>query len=104
MSESEIVCYNRDVEANKVIAILAYIWILLLIPLLAAKGSRFARFHAYQGVSLFISWIVVNVLVWLIFYDLAGLLSPGLLLLAVIGVMKACNALPFIGGFMTPKD
>ena len=47
MSDPEIVYDSRDVEDNKVMAILAYIWILFLVPLLAAKNSRFARYHAY---------------------------------------------------------
>ncbi len=111
MSEPEIVYDSRDIEANKVMAILAYIWILFLVPLLAAKDSRFARFHAYQGVSLFIAWIAVNALQWILPYNLSGiawLLSLGLLALAVIGIMNAYNGkakpLPVIGGFLTPKD
>jgi|GEM_PF-4342849 len=37
---------KADVEQNKVMAILAYFGILVLIPILAAKDSKFARFHA----------------------------------------------------------
>ena len=43
-----------DVEKNKVMAILAYIGILVLVPLLAAKDSPFARYHANQGLVLLI--------------------------------------------------
>ena len=35
-------------------AILAYIGFLVFIPAFAVKGSRFARFHANQGLLLFI--------------------------------------------------
>ncbi|MBP6508088.1 MAG: hypothetical protein KA257_11040 [Opitutaceae bacterium] len=111
MSEPEIVYDSRDIEDNKVMAILAYIWILFLVPLLAAKDSKFARFHAYQGVSLFITWVLVNVISQFLPYSLSGLgwlLSLGLLALAVIGVMNAYNGkakrLPLIGGFLTPKN
>ena len=38
-----------DVQNNKVMAVLSYIGILVLIPILAAKESPFARFHANQG-------------------------------------------------------
>ena len=34
-----------DVEKNKVMGVLAYLGILVLIPILAAKESPFARFH-----------------------------------------------------------
>ena len=36
----------EDVQNNKVFAILAYIGILVLVPIFAAKESKFARFHA----------------------------------------------------------
>lgn len=42
---------KADVEQNKVMAILAYFGILVLIPILAAKDSKFARFHANQGLD-----------------------------------------------------
>ena len=36
---------QQDVEQNKVMAVLAYFGILVLIPILAAKESKFARFQ-----------------------------------------------------------
>ena len=39
----------RDAQDNKVMAILAYFGPLVLIPIFAAKESRFARYHANQG-------------------------------------------------------
>ncbi|MEI8042594.1 MAG: DUF4339 domain-containing protein [Verrucomicrobiota bacterium] len=38
-----------DVDKNKIFAVLAYLGILFLVPLLAAKESRFARYHTNQG-------------------------------------------------------
>lgn len=35
----------RDIQNNKVMAILAYFGILVLIPIFAAKESKFARFR-----------------------------------------------------------
>ena len=47
--------YNAlDVRQNKAMAILAYIGLLVLIPIFAAPKSRFARFHANQGLVLLI--------------------------------------------------
>lgn len=111
MSDPEIVYDRRDVEDNTIMAILAYIWILFLVPLLAAKESRFARYHAYQGVSLFIAWVLVNVVGALLPHNLSGLhwiASIGLLVLMVIGIMNAykgvAKPLPLIGGFLLPKN
>ena len=35
-----------DIAKNKGMSVLSYIWILFIIPLFAAKDSKFARFHA----------------------------------------------------------
>lgn len=44
-----------DINQNRVMGILAYISWLVLIPIFAAKESRFARFHANQGLVLAIA-------------------------------------------------
>lgn len=51
---------SKDITDNKVMAVLAYIGILFLIPLLAAPNSRFARFHANQGLVLFLAEVVLG--------------------------------------------
>ncbi len=111
MSDPEVVYDARDVESNKVMAILAYIWLLFLVPLLAAKDSKFAQYHAYQGVALFVTWIVVNIGGWILPYTLSGLVTIatlGVLVLAVIGIMNAyqgkAKPLPLIGKFLTPRN
>ena len=47
-----------DIANNKVFAILAYFGLLVLIPILAAPNSKFARYHANQGLTLFILEII----------------------------------------------
>ena len=44
---------DPDVEANKTVAALSYISILFLVPLLGKRDSKFAQFHAKQGLILF---------------------------------------------------
>jgi len=95
---------------------LAYFGPLCFIPMFAAKGSKFARFHANQGLTLFIAcvaWsIVYSILNWIILAiswrlyfisSIIGLLSLVFLLLAVIGIINAANGkakeLPVIGKF-----
>ena len=55
-AEAEEPPVDPDVEKNKGMAILAYIC--FIIPLIAAPSSKFARFHANQGLLVFIFWCV----------------------------------------------
>lgn len=50
----------QEVLDGKPYAILAYLWILCLIPLLLKKENKFALFHAKQGLVLFIAEIVIG--------------------------------------------
>lgn len=93
-----------DAEANMVMGIIAYI--LFLIPLLAAKDSKFAMYHANQGLVLFLIGFGLNVILTII--PIVGwLLLPfanlGILVLAIIGIInaaqKTAKPLPLIGGF-----
>lgn len=53
---------NKDVEENKVLAAISYLWIISLIILLVKKESPFAKFHAKQGLIL---WIL-SIVFWII--------------------------------------
>ena len=56
-------CYDRkDIDDNKAFSILAYIGFLVLVPLFAAKESKFARFHTNQGLILLICEIIASIL------------------------------------------
>lgn len=97
----------QDIEKNKVMALLAYI--IFLIPLLAAKDSKFARFHANQGLVLFLGGIIASVVAvipvigWIV-APIAGLVIT---VLAIIGILNALNGrakeLPVIGKFKILK-
>ncbi len=52
----------EDAEKNKAMGILAYFGILVLIPIFAAKDSKFARFHSNNGLIL----CIIGVVVWLL--------------------------------------
>jgi uncharacterized membrane protein len=105
-----------DAEKNKIFGIIAYIGILCLVPLLAVKDSPFARYHANQGLTLFLAEIVIWVGLSVIDLILRFILPPSLgfvpfvlsliqlgpLVLIVIGIINAakgkCVPLPVIGG------
>jgi uncharacterized membrane protein len=101
-----------DVEQNKVFAVLAYLGILFLIPLLAAPNSRYARFHTNQGIVLFIASLVLScamaamaVIPFIGFLViLMGFAVPtGILVFIIIGIIHAasgvCKPLPWIGHY-----
>jgi uncharacterized membrane protein len=111
----------EDAEKNKIYGILAYLGILCLIPILAAKDSPFAKYHANQGLVLFIVWIVLAVALNIIDLVLLTILPSGLgfivsilslaylgiLLLVILGIINAaagkCVPLPIIGGIKLLK-
>ena len=107
---------KADIEQNKAMGILAYLGPLVFIPMFAAKESKFAHFHANQGLTLFIAcvaWsIVYGILNWIILAiswrlyfisSIIGLFSLVFLVLAVLGIVNAANGrakeLPVIGKF-----
>lgn len=111
----------KDDSNDVIMGVLAYLGILCLIPLLAAKDSQFAQFHAKQGVTLFIIEIGLVVLQWVIgfialmggfgFFALISLLVwlvwIGALVLSIIGIINAVGKkmtpLPIIGGIKIIK-
>lgn len=97
-------------------AVFAYLSWLVLIPIFGAKGSRFARFHANQGLALAIAeiicWVVLGILVKLpligwIFGLVEGIFSLVCLIFAIIGIVNAANGrakeLPIVGKFQILK-
>ncbi len=78
---------DRDIEENKVLAAISYVWILCLIPLFLKRQSQFTQFHAKQGLILFI----IEVIGWLIFWiPLIGwALFVFIIIMAIMGIMNA---------------
>jgi len=86
---SETKSMDKDIEKNKAIAALSYAWILCLVPLLGKRDSKFAQFHAKQGLVLFIIEIIGSLLMWFpIFGQLLMLL---LVVVSVMGIIKTLN-------------
>jgi uncharacterized membrane protein len=114
-----------DAQANKVYGILAYIGILVLVSILAApKESKYSRYHANQGLVLFIAQIVVLVgliiisailtgilmsayawgaagtvaILFAILYWAVGITSLVFIILGIVGAANnQCKPLPIIG-------
>jgi len=96
--EKKSIKLDKDIEANKTIAALSYAWILCLVPLLGKRDSRFAQFHAKQGLVLFAVELMASLVVW--FPIFGQLLMLALVVVAVMGIIKTLNGewwkIPFI--------
>ena len=99
---------SEDIEKNKVIAALAYL--IFFLPLLAAQDSSYARFHANQGLLLFILGFSGNTILTIIpilGWILIPFFSLFVLILAVMGILNAINGkakdLPLIGKYRILK-
>jgi len=85
---------DKDIEENKQVAAMSYLWILFLIPMLTKQKSKFAQFHAKQGLVLFLASLltVIPFFGWI--------LSLVLIVVSIMGLMKAYNGewwkMPFV--------
>ena len=90
---------TEDIEKNKVVAGIGYVWILCLVPLFLKRDSAFCQFHAKQGLVLFI----IEIVCWLLFSIpvFGQLLLLVILLLALMGIVNALKGnfwkMPIIG-------
>ena len=109
-----------DIQQNKTMAVLSYLGILVLVPLLAAKDSKFARYHANQGLVLLITEVLLTIVVrvagaillaisWHLSF-LVGLINLVWILpfvLMILGIVNAANGrakqLPLIGSITLLK-
>ena len=104
---------DTESEKNNAVAVLSYLGLLLLIPLILFEKNKFVRFHVNQGIVLFIFDAVCSALSFVMFFvPIAGIIISGVLgvislVLMIIGIVNVCNnkmkKLPIIGGFVIIK-
>ena len=113
---------QQDAQQNKVMGILAYLSWLVIVPLLAAKESPFARYHTNQGLVLAIveiAWWILSAILTAIataayslgFLAVIGVISWILgivfLVFSILGIVNAAKGemkpLPIIGGIKILK-
>lgn len=89
-----------DIQNNKAMGILAYIGFLVLVPLLAAPQSKFARYNSSQGLVLFIgelaSSVVFGVLgmipvIGIVFRIIMWILDIAFFGLSVLGIINVAS-------------
>lgn len=115
LNTREIPVDEADANDNKIYGILSYISILFIVPLLTAKESAFAKFHANQGMVAFLTGIILNAAVgaicallsalqmgWLsaIIGPLVNLVNLAFMVIGIINVAQGkAKELPLIGQF-----
>lgn len=91
-------------KRNTLMAILAYLGILIIIPFLMAKDDPFVKFHIKQGLILVIIEVIIYALnmsmMWSFFF-FVGIVNIVLLVLAIIGIVNVVQGqekkLPLVG-------
>jgi len=94
-----------DVEQNKIMAVIAYLVCLSVVPLFLAKDSPYARFHTNQGMVLLIGWTLTYFVQMISHGFFIAFITGGiqlcLLVLALLGILNASQGkmrrLPIIG-------
>ena len=79
-----------DIAQNKAVSVIAYISWLVLIPLLKAKSSPFARFHTNQGLVLWllsIGWSIARGVISFVLLSASPYLEPVVSLLGVVNIL-----------------
>lgn len=97
-----------DIEKNKILALFAYLGILILVPVFGAKDSRFARFHINQGLILLLCEVACSVLSAIPVLGFVFIIvNVMLFVLAIMGIINTATGkakeLPLIGKFKLVK-
>lgn len=94
---------EQEINDGKVMAVLAYLGCLLLIPLIAANKNKFVRFHLGQGLILFIASVIGGFLSFIPYVGtvLYSVVSIVVFVFMILGIVNACQGkmtgLPLIG-------
>lgn len=93
------------VDNTTLMGILAYLSLLVLIPLLTEKNNPEVKFHVKQGLVLLVIEAVIFVagnILWSLF-DILNILNIGALILSIVGIVNVLNKkqveLPIVGQF-----
>jgi len=97
--DKKIVLEKKDIKDNKFLAVLSYLGILFIIPLLLKPEDAFVKFHVKQGIILVIGWVIGMVLYP--FMDLGFLIHIVIVVFSIMGIINVSEEkmkdLPFVG-------
>lgn len=100
---------KEEIDTGKGMAIVCYLNLLVIIPLIFEKSNNFVRYHINQGLSLCLFTIVTGVIKLMLndfllySYIFAILMALLIIIMVVIGIKNVCSGeekpLPIIGNF-----
>ena len=82
--EKSMPSQDKELQEGRIYAVIGYLGILCLVPLLVKKDNKFALFHSKQGLVLFIGEVgaaIINIipilgqLIWILSVLVFGILS-----------------------------
>ncbi len=95
----------QQVDNTTLMAILAYIGPLVIIPFLTSKDIPFVKFHIKQGLVLAVGEILLYVLasvIWML-WPIVGIINLGFVVLSILGIVNVVNKkeaeIPLLGQF-----
>ena len=111
---------KNDAQANKLASVFAYLGILVVVTLIMAPDSKFARYHANQGICLLIASAVYSIasriiigifkyipIVGALVSMVLGLIGIVFFVFMIIGIVNVVNGetktLPIIGNYQILK-
>lgn len=96
--------HESDLEANKLMGILAYF--LFFLPFIFSPNSKFARFHANQSLILLILWVVSwlgGIIIPFVGAMISFFVGIGVVILWFMGIINAAKGemkpLPIVGKY-----
>lgn len=98
---------KENIDDVKVVSAVAYLGILFFIPMITNPKSKFAMFHANQGLLLLITGIIINVvgtfiplIGWFIILPLGAIFTVVLFIMGLVNALGGHKKrLPLIGNF-----
>lgn len=94
---------KMQVNRDNIYAILAYLWVLCLIPVLMKKDDPFVKFHARQGLMLFIVEVALGIVgivpfLGVLISQIGGLVCLVVSIIGIIQVLKGNQwKIPYLG-------
>lgn len=80
---------KNDIQEGKIFALIGYLSVLCIIPLIFKKENKFALFHAKQGLVIFIAEVALFIISIIIDLRTIGILLFGFL--SLWGIIQALS-------------
>ena len=85
---------SKDTSDSKLWGVLSYLGVLVVLPLLLKKDSKFVQFHAKQGLVILLGWI----LTMLPFGSIVGIIMTIFSILGIVDVLSGkTTKMPLVG-------